>query len=295
MDFLTKLARKINGNVITKNLVLAACALIVFIFVTSILLNLFTRHGQVRNVPDFSGMTVEEALRAGKGSSLRIEVNDSLYVPAYEGGIILDQDPAPNAKVKSGRRIFVTINSFNQKTVEVPYVAGYSLRQAKFNLEQAGLEIDELIYQSDLATNNVLKEFYKGKPIGPGSKVEAEVGSGVTLVVGLGDDATTQSVPMLVGFPAREAKSRLWEAGFNIGTVSRDEDITLLNEKEARVYVQSPAPGSRQAYGSRVNFSLTLDEDKTAKGKIKADKEAQAAVKAAEEEAAAAREETPAP
>ena len=63
MDFLRKLARKINGNPISHNLVLAACAIIVFMCVVNLLLNLFTRHGQVRDVPDFSGMTVEEAVR----------------------------------------------------------------------------------------------------------------------------------------------------------------------------------------------------------------------------------------
>ena len=63
MDFLRKLARKINGNPISRNLVLAACAIIVFMCVVNLLLNLFTRHGQVRDVPAFSGMTVEEAVR----------------------------------------------------------------------------------------------------------------------------------------------------------------------------------------------------------------------------------------
>ena len=158
MDFLIKLARKINGNVIYKNLVLAACGIIVFVCVVNLLLNLFTRHGQIREVPDFSGMTVEQALKAGKGASLRIEVNDSLYVPDCAGGVILEQTPAPRARVKSGRHIFVTINSFHQKMVDVPYVTGFSLRQAKNNIEMAGLEIEELIYRPDMATNYVLEE-----------------------------------------------------------------------------------------------------------------------------------------
>ena len=61
MNPLLKLARRINSSVIARNLVLAACAIIVFVFVVNLLLNLFTRHGQVRVVPDFSHMTVEEA------------------------------------------------------------------------------------------------------------------------------------------------------------------------------------------------------------------------------------------
>ena len=179
MDFLRKLARKINGNPISRNLVLAACAIIVFMCVVNLLLNLFTRHGQVRDVPDFSGMTVEEAVKAGKGASLKIEVNDSLYVPAYPGGVILEQNPSAGARVKSGRHIFVTINSFHQKMVTVPYVTGFSLRQAKNNLEMAGLEIKELIYKSDIATNYVLEERCAGKVVQPGSKLQTEISKSV--------------------------------------------------------------------------------------------------------------------
>ena len=46
MNPLLKLARRINSSVIARNLVLAACAIIVFVFVVNLLLNLFTRHGQ---------------------------------------------------------------------------------------------------------------------------------------------------------------------------------------------------------------------------------------------------------
>lgn len=280
MEYLTNLIRKINANPLTRNLVLAACAIIVFVFVVNLMLNLFTRHGQVREVPDLSGMSVEEAAHAGQGASLRIEINDSLYVPAYPGGVILEQNPSPGAKVKSGRRVFVTINSFRQKMVAIPYVTGYSLRQAKNNLEMAGLGIDKLIYRSDLATNYVLEERYNDKLISAGSQAEAEVGSGVTLVVGKGADAVAQAVPRLVGFSAREAKSRLWEAGFNVGKVSYDEGVNLLNEKDARVRAQSPGVGSRQQYGTAVNFTLSLDEDRIEKGRAEAERAAKAAAKA---------------
>lgn len=280
MDYLINLIRKINANPITRNLVLAACAIIVFVFLVNLMLNLFTRHGQVHEVPDLSGLSVEEAVQAGRGASLRIEINDSLYVPAYPGGIILEQNPSAGAKVKSGRSVFVTINSFRQKMVPIPYVTGYSLRQAKNNLEMAGLGIDKLIYRSDLATNYVLEERYNGKLISAGSQAEAEVGSGVTLVVGKGTDAVAQAVPRLVGFSAREAKSRLWEAGFNVGKISYDEGVNLLNEKDARVRIQSPGVGSRQEYGTAVSFTLSLDEDRIEKGRAEAERAAKAAAKA---------------
>lgn len=278
MNVIRKLIEKINGNTIARNLVLAFCAIIVFVFVVSILLNLFTRHNSYKAVPDFSGMAMEEAMSAARKASLNIEVNDSLFVPAYDGGIILDQTPAPGAEVKSGRRIFVTVNSYTQKMVEVPYVTGFSLRQAKNNLEVAGLEIDKLIYQDDIATNYILEQRYQGKPIYPGSKLKIEAGSGLTLIVGRGADATYPTTPKLVGFPLKEAKSRLWEMGLNIGTVAYDPEVTLLNQKEARVYMQSPEQGRRVEPGSIVTLKLTLDPEKVDRGSHASDRAAKSIV-----------------
>lgn len=163
--------------------------------------------------------------------------------------------------------------------VTVPYVTGFSLRQAKNNLEMAGLEIKELIYKSDIATNYVLEERCAGKVVQPGSKLQTEMGSGVTLVVGMGEEGNVQQIPQLVGFTAREAKSRLWEAGFNVGKITRDEGITALNEVDARVHAQSPATGSRRTLGTKVNFSLTLDDKKLDAGRKQSDRDARKAVR----------------
>lgn len=281
MEFLKKIAHEINGNRILRSLVLAVCGLIVLIFLVNIMLNMFTRHGQIREVPDFSGMTIEEAVRAGSSSRLKIQVNDSLYLPVYEGGVILEQTPSAGARVKSGRRIFVTVNSYNQRKAVIPYVSGYSLRQAKNNLEVAGFQIERLVYRDDIATNNVLDQRYKGQRITAGSKVEAEIGSGITLVVGVDPGAERQAVPRVVGYSLREAKSRLLEAGFNIGKIDRDDDITTVNERDAKVYAQSPAAGSRLSYGSDISMSITLDEIKLAKGLTDAEKAAREAAAAA--------------
>lgn len=285
MNFLEKLAQRINRSIILRNVVLALCALIVLIFLISILLNVFTRHGQVRQVPDLTGMTVPEAKHAGRGGNLRIEINDSLYVPAYPGGVILEQTPAPGTEVKSGRRIFVTVNSFRQKTVVIPYVTGYSLRQAKNNLDLAGLEIDKLIYRPDMATNYVLEERYGDKIITEGSKLETEVGSGITLIVGRSDDSRPQAIPRLAGFPLGEAKSRLWERGLNVGKVKTDDGINPLNQKDARVYNQLPSYGHMAGLGDKVGFSLTLDEKKTDDGSNAADRDARRIINQRKQEA----------
>lgn len=275
MDF-KKIAKSPELRVILRQAVLAACLCVVCVWLVAMALNLFTRHNNYREVPDFVGIGIEQVRTLAARNGLEAVVNDSLYVPIYDGGTVLDQNPAAGKRVKSGRKIYVTTNSYKQKLVEVPYVAGFSLRQAKNSLEVAGLEIDKLVYRDDIATNYVLEQRYGGQTVTRNSGLQVEVGSGITLVVGRDAESGPVSVPRLVGFPLQEAKSRLWELGINVGDVSFDEGINLVNQKEAKVYEQSPAFGSVASLGSSVSLKLSLDE-------VKVSKAAEASAKRAEE------------
>jgi beta-lactam-binding protein with PASTA domain len=255
-------------------LVAIVVAIALMLIVAHYLMQLGTRHGSRCSVPDFTGISIGDAEHLAKKHDLEIIVNDSLYVPVYDGGIVLEQNPNAEVAVKPGRKIYVTINSFAQKSVKIPYVTGYSLRQAKNNLEIAGLEIAELIYQSDMATNNVLEERFRDRVITRNDNIEAEAGSGITLVVGVSAESGAVSVPKVIGFPLKEAKSRLWEVGLNVGRVIFDEDIEVLDRKNARVYLQSPQQNTVLSLGQRVDLHLTLDPEKIEKQSAASDRAA---------------------
>lgn len=258
---------------------LAAIALLILVLAVAahLVMLLGTRHGARRTVPDFSGMPLVAAAETARKNDLELHINDSLFVPAYEGGIVLDQLPEGGVAVKPGRTVYLTINSYRQKMVVVPYVAGRSLRQAKNMLEIAGLEIGELIYRPDMATNYVLEEYYEGRPVTPQSRLEAEMGSGITLYVGVEGGYGTTVVPQLTGAPLQAAKSRLWESGLNVGRIDFDDGINLLNQKDARVHIQTPGAERAAALGSRVDLRLTLDAQKIADARTAAEKQAREA------------------
>lgn len=180
--------------------------------------------------------------------------------------------------MKPGRTVYITINSFRQKMVPVPYVAGRSLRQAKNMLEIAGLEIKELIYRPDMATNYVLEQFYDRQQILAESRVEAEMGSGITLYVGVEPEENVALVPQVVGLSLRDAKSRLWESGLNVGKIDFEEGINLLNQKEARLYAQSPSAETATTLGSEVTLRLTLDTEKVKNSRTEAERLAREAM-----------------
>lgn len=294
-------AERTMKQTVIRHLILAASLLVIGLFLVQVLLGIFTRHGRYREVPEMVGLSLDEATElAARNGGLRIEVSDSLFVPIYDGGVVLEQNPKAGTEVKNGRRIFVTVNSYRQKMVEIPYVTGFSLRQAKNNLESVGLEIERLEYVEDIATNYILSQKFGGRTIEEGQKVEAEIGSGITLVVGRGEDEEKSrvAVPRVVGMTLYEAKSRLWDSGLNVGRITSDEGVNQLNERNARVYVQSPAQGVVTSLGSGVALSLSLDDERINRGVTSADEDARrradeeakarAEAEAAEAEAAAA-------
>ena len=81
-----------------------------------------------------------------------------------------------------------------------------------------------------------------------------------------------QSHPDPAGWLADQ--SRLWELGINVGRVTFDEGINLLNQKQARVYRQSPSAEQSIALGQRVDLWLTLDTKKASEQRTAAEKEA---------------------
>ncbi|WP_288893186.1 PASTA domain-containing protein [uncultured Alistipes sp.] len=244
------------------NLLLIAAIILAMAVVAHVVMQIGTRHGSRRTVPDFSGVQLLEAQRLARRHDLKLQINDSLFVPAYEGGIVLDQLPKGGVEVKPGRTVYLTINSFRQKMVPVPFVADRSLRQAKNMLEIAGLEIAQLIYRPDMATNYVLDEYFGRQRITETTRVEAEMGSGVTLYVGVQPGHNVTVVPQIIGLSLRDAKSRLWELGLNVGKVAFDDGINLLNQKDAHVYMQSPKAERHVVLGAKVDLQLTLDGQK---------------------------------
>ncbi len=126
------------SNWIVRNVLLAVLFFAVLIFVSSMLLSVLTNHGKTIEVPDFTSMTVNEAKHEASRSKLRVEVIDSIFVRKMERGAIYSQNPKPSSQVKQGRRILLTINAKNAKKVSMPNLVGYSMRQAKAELNSRG-------------------------------------------------------------------------------------------------------------------------------------------------------------
>ena len=245
----------------------AAGGLIVLVLIVHLLLLQVTRHGKAFSVPDFTGMSMEEAQQLAKKNHLRLDVTDSVYVYQLPRGSVFKQNPQASVSVKKNRRILLTINSLSPRMVSVPNVVGFSLRQAKAVLSAQGLNVGTLRYTPDIATNNVLEQRYKGAPIAANVKLPAE--SPIDLVLGINNQSIRTAIPQLTGLTLEQAKDLLVEYSLNTGRIVFDKDIhNYADSLAAKVYKQEPAAApqsERWSLGARVEIYLTLDTDKLPK------------------------------
>ena len=64
---------------IIRNLLTAGIIAVSLVVGAIIFLNVVTQHGREITVPDFRGMTLEEAVAAADSAGMRVEVVDSIY------------------------------------------------------------------------------------------------------------------------------------------------------------------------------------------------------------------------
>lgn len=252
----------ILSNWIVRNILLAAAVLVAVAVLTSILLDKATRHGKEITVPDFSGMSVGEAIMVAKSHGVRATVTDSVYIRRMARGAVYGQSPKAGSNVKRGRKIHLTINSVSPRKVQMPNLIGYSMRQAKAELLSRGLLLGRLIYVSDMATNNVLRQQRRGSPVKPGTHVDS--GTEIDLVVGLNQSDNTTYVPNVVGLKYLRAVDAVHDNSLNVGKLVFSRDVrTYADSLDAVVYRQGPSASSAPIYmGSQMSLYLSLEKDK---------------------------------
>jgi len=250
----------LKDNWILKNLLAAVVLVVVLIVLATVGLNVITRHGKTVTTPDFTNLTVQEAEELASQSNVGVKVVDSVFVRRLGAGVVYRQQPKAGATVKKGRSIFLTINSIVPRKVVMPNLYGYSVIEARAELQNRGLNLGRLNYVKDIATNNVLEQSVSGKEVKAGDLVVS--GSTIDLTVGLGSEETTTTVPRVIGMKYVRAVDALHDRFLNVGRVRFDEDIQSYADSVNAVVYRQDAVGASKTLGSQVNLYLTLDTSK---------------------------------
>ncbi len=171
-------------NSITKNILLIIATGFILLFLTLLLLNLYTHYNKSVDVPQVKGLQLKEAQVLLKSQGLKLVVVDSLYDKNAIPGAIIEQVPSANSRTKEGREVFLTIYATSAPELIIPGLVDYSYRQAEALLKSMGFE--------QIAIQEVPSEYkglvkaveYRGRALQPDEKVPS--GAPLTLVVGSG-------------------------------------------------------------------------------------------------------------
>ncbi len=136
--------RKLLSPVIWGNLLAIAVVLALLLAGLKWWLGNYTHHGEGISVPDFSGLSFDESLNRGNELGLIVIIGDSTYNKRVPAGCVVSQKPDAGASVKSGRIVYVTINSLTMPRISIPDIVGNSsYREAKARLEAQGFKLTE--------------------------------------------------------------------------------------------------------------------------------------------------------
>jgi aminodeoxyfutalosine synthase len=252
---------------ILANMVFIGIFALMLLICLSVGLKRGTRLGSTIEVPNLLGMDFDDARGVLEREDLQIVVRDSIFDVDLPGGTIVDQLPRTSSvrevTVKPGRKIYVTINAYSRRMVDVPFVAKQTLRQALNQIERSGLTISKLVYEPDMtSTDYVLRQYVDRREIQPTTSRKCPVGTGVTLTVSYRRDEQMVYTPRLVGLSLQQAKGVLWDNGLNVGRVVYDDSVEdLIAQRKARVYRQSQSLGTMLNRGDEVTLYLSCDEN----------------------------------
>ena len=250
----------LSSGIFLKNFAMILGVLVGLALLSNWFLGCFTNHGESVQVDDFTGMDLSDAKRQGRDKDFAFEVLDSVWKEGKPSGIILSQTPKPLARVKEGRKIYVTVTG-EPESYRLPDIKlsayefdRYAKRIANFGVKS---RVKERVYDRKQAEGSILYFYHNGKKI-----TEREVKSGYYVMPGdvLEFVVTEQlsnelQVPDLVCMNYSAAEFLVSSSNLIIGTVNEEGDIS--SQATAYVSRQDPAAGQPVQMGGQITVWLS--------------------------------------
>ena len=220
----------------------------VFLF-DSLLMPLYVRHGQGSYMVNVEGKQLKYALDILSSEGHRGLVSDTLFSSAFNPGIVIDQYPSTNMKVKEGRTVRLTIANA-ERSVMVPDLIGRSERSAELDISQVGLEIDTVYkeYNSDVPAGNVTWQYPKGGDM-------LSRGMGIHLTISLGVPPNFFQAPNIFGLSKKKAIVEIEKSGFSLGKVYYRQNEDLI---PYTVLDQSLKPGTVLEKSAVIDLTISV-------------------------------------
>lgn len=228
-----------------KGVIIAICAVVAIAIVAAIAFA-FAGGGEKGEVPEVTGMTIEEAMDAIENAGFKVGNRDSAFDTSVPAGQVISQNPKGGSEAVKGSKIDLVISQGTEE-VDVPDVLGMSLADAQKALAAKGFIVGK-------TSEGNSEEYEEGKIMeqSPVGGAKAAEGSKIDLVVSKGSQQAT--VPSIEGLSLDAARQRAEAEGLTISqSGSQDSDKIA----EDCIISQSPAAGTKVAKGSTITYVIS--------------------------------------
>ncbi len=199
-------------------------------------------------VPQLVGQDTTQAQGQLELLGLRLAIRDSVYREQIPAGLITEQEPSAQQQIKRGRRVFIDISQ-GARLYPVPQLRQASLRQARFLLEGAQLQLGEVAY---ISSATVPRGAVLDQGVAPGTQLPRR--ARVPLHISSGDPKDPKRVPQLVGAALDSARHILQLFELQLGQITQKRD---RDRPPGTVLTQQPTAEERLPRSSPVDVIIS--------------------------------------
>ena len=209
--------------------ILAAAA-----FLSAITAMRFAIQGREVTMPNLIGKSSADSLAILRGRGLQFKVVDRVYSPLPANAVVR-QSPPEGERMKVAQNAHVVL-SLGPQNVTTPSLVGESLRVARIQLLQVGLQLGEV---TTYAAPGALSDTILQQTPLPGSRAASPR---VDLLVAQASPPASYIMPWLVGMALPDADRLLSSTGFKL---SKTTFVPSPQWPKGSVTEQVPEPGTK--------------------------------------------------
>lgn len=218
--------------------ILAAAA-----FLSAVTAMRFAIQGREVTMPNLVGKSSADALAILQGRGLELKIVDRVYSDLPTNAVAR-QSPPEGERMKVGQNAHVVL-SLGPQNVVTPSLVGESLRVARIQLLEVGLQLGEVTtYPAPAALSDTILQ---QTPL-PGTRAPSPR---VDLLVAQGETPAAYIMPWLVGMPLPDADRLLTSTGFKL---SKTTLTPSPQWPKGAVTEQTPEPGTKITSDSDIDL-----------------------------------------
>ncbi len=220
--------------------ILAAAA-----FLSAVTAMRFAIQGREVTMPNLVGKSSAEAQAILQGRGLQLKVVDRIYGNLPVNAVVR-QSPPEGERMKVSQNAHVVL-SLGPQTVATPSLVGESLRVARIQLLQVGLQLGEVTAYTGPAdmSDMILQQTPRPGTLAASPRVD--------LLVAQAESPAAYVMPGLVGMPLADADRLLTSAGLKF---SKTTFLPSPQSPKGAITEQSPEPGAKITNDTAIDVNV---------------------------------------